>query len=61
MNAAKLTVLVHVDIGHCRDDDNPMNVDRTFQDLQAMSLKRHRKGQSATRFFARKSMNIRTR
>src|SRR6478672_3469664 len=53
--------LVHVDIGHCRDDDNRMNVDRTFRDLRAMSLKRHRKGQSATRFFARKSMNVRTR
>src|SRR6202040_1024429 len=38
-----------------------MNVDRTFRDLRAMSLKRHRKGQSATRFFARKSMNVRTR
>src|SRR5258708_29848924 len=43
------------------DDDNRMNVDRTFRDLRAMSLKRHRKGQSATRFFARKSMNVRTR
>src|ERR1700720_374671 len=38
-----------------------MNVDRTFRDLRAMSLKRHRKGQSATRFSARKSMNVRTR
>jgi len=38
-----------------------MNVDRTFRALRAMSLKGHRKGQSATRFFARKSMNVRTR
>jgi hypothetical protein len=49
------------DIGYCRDDDNRMNVDRTFRELRAMSLKRHGKGQSATRFSARKSMNVRTR
>jgi hypothetical protein len=29
--------------------------------INEWSLKRHRKGQSATRFFARKSMNVRTR